>query len=194
MLAGFPKLKKLLPSQDVASIAASLEASTPLELSASQEDYRAASSVLELSPSRKKVRRTAPIGGNGMAAAFARNELVLLQEDVWVSATWKSDGEVHTEIEKAQQVWQLGCVPEDCPFDKGYAVVGAIDVRTKGGRHGVDSEYARGCRWGVACALLSIDAAHTAEKHTLAEVELAERRGATATLRALQGTSAGAGT
>ena len=172
-------------------IAAALEASTPLELVASQADYRAASTALELSPSRKAVRRKAPL--DGLGGALARNELVLLQEDRWVTATWKDGaGEVHTESEKAQQVWQLGCVPEACAFDKDFGVVGAIDVRTPGGRLGVAAEGARGCRMGVACALLSIDAAHTAEAHTLDEVQLAERQGATAALRALRAKPTGA--
>ena len=55
------------------------DASTPLELATSQEDYRAASTLLELSPSRKAVRRRTPL--DGLGGAIARNELVLLQED-----------------------------------------------------------------------------------------------------------------
>ena len=138
--------------------------------------------VLELSESLGSICRRTPL--QGMPGAMMRGELVLVQDDVWVHATWKDQhGILHHETEKNQQAEQLGCISEeavDVWFESGAAFPRAIDIRPHRDcfAHGV-------CRWGVACPRLGTDPTHTG--HTAEQATRAEAFGVTSALRALEG-------
>ena len=62
-----------------------------------------------------------------------RGDLVLVQDDEWVHATWKDEnGILRTECEKNQQAQQAGFISDDAVdewFESGAAFPGAIDIR-----------------------------------------------------------------
>ena len=165
-IATFPEVRGLVPSGDVALIAAAL----------------AESNVLELSAAHTSVRRKTPL--RGMPGAMMRGDLVLVQDDLWVHATWKDEnGILRTECEKNQQAQQLGCISDDAVeawFQSGAAFPRAIDIRPHR-----DSYRSPLCRWGVACPKLGTHASHAG--HTAEQAARAEELGVTAALRALGG-------
>ena len=183
-LASYPKLQTLVPSGDVATLAAAVSGSQTLELSAAGTEVR-----------RNQTMPRLP----GMIGALMRGELILVQHDYWIRAVWKDEkGWLQTDTEKAQQSGQLGCVPpgrDGGYYDsEGEQIPGAIDLRKaikeapkevrEGNRQG---KIWRPCRWGVACPRLSTDESHTAKAHTPEQARLAESTGVTAAIRALGG-------
>ncbi len=141
---------------------------------------------------RTKAATTLP----GMIGALARGELILVQYDYWVRAVWKDEkGWLQTDIEKAQQAKQLGCVPPPGYYDsEGEQIPGAIDLRQaiKDAPKEVRDGDRQGRIWppcpeGVACPRLSTDESHTAKTHTQEQARLAESTGVTAAIRALGG-------